>query len=304
MQVGQSRRGTGPSPRARTATPGSNCVGIVRSRTSWRRGAGSARAEGSRRRRTVARAKRRRTKEGAPADPAPGRSARAARRSAPRTSSSRRARRTTRGPTARCESQKPQIRKAGMIASFVFECETYWVNGYAVQAKASVAASRWPPNRRPTRTRPSRRAGRKHRREAAAGGVALPVPAEEPVAGEVGLVGDGPYVSPCSSADSQRPFVWIRSRICRRGRPGRTAWSTSRGKWPYGVSPTRSAARRSRPRSRRRSRSSPDVEPDPEAGEKTVAAANTHTGQTGREGRGRPRIPIQSGARADRRGGG
>ena len=52
-------------------------------------------------------------------------------------------------------SQKPQTRSAGMIASFVFEFETYCVNGYAAQANASVAASRSPPKRRPTSASPS-----------------------------------------------------------------------------------------------------------------------------------------------------
>src|SRR3954463_3699077 len=52
-------------------------------------------------------------------------------------------------------SQKPQIRKSGGSASFVFELETYCVKGYATQAKASVTASLVPPNRRPTRARPS-----------------------------------------------------------------------------------------------------------------------------------------------------
>src|SRR5205823_10439418 len=53
-------------------------------------------------------------------------------------------------------SQKPQIRNSGGSASFVFELETYCVNGYATQAKASVAASLVPPKRRPTSARPSR----------------------------------------------------------------------------------------------------------------------------------------------------
>src|SRR6266404_92169 len=37
-------------------------------------------------------------------------------------------------------SQKPQMRNAGSSASFVFELDAYWVNGYAVHANASVAA--------------------------------------------------------------------------------------------------------------------------------------------------------------------
>src|SRR5439155_24297742 len=60
-------------------------------------------------------------------------------------------------PRANAEvtSQKPQIRNSGGSASFVFEFETYWVNGQATQAKASVTASRMPPKRNPTRARPS-----------------------------------------------------------------------------------------------------------------------------------------------------
>src|SRR6266550_8942334 len=52
-------------------------------------------------------------------------------------------------------SQNPQIRKAGMIASFVFELDAYCVNGYAAQANASAAPSCAPPKRRPTSQRPS-----------------------------------------------------------------------------------------------------------------------------------------------------
>src|SRR5687768_14995396 len=46
-------------------------------------------------------------------------------------------------------SQNPQIRSAGMSASFELEFETYCVKGYAAHAKASVAPSRMPPNRLP-----------------------------------------------------------------------------------------------------------------------------------------------------------
>ncbi len=42
-----------------------------------------------------------------------------------------------------------------MIASFVFELDTYWVKGYAAHANASTAPSRCPPKRSPTRKRPS-----------------------------------------------------------------------------------------------------------------------------------------------------
>src|ERR671919_1941505 len=58
-------------------------------------------------------------------------------------------------PTADDAAQNPQIRKAGMIASFVFELSTYCVNGFATHAKASRAASRVRPKRKPTATKPS-----------------------------------------------------------------------------------------------------------------------------------------------------
>jgi hypothetical protein len=41
-----------------------------------------------------------------------------------------------------------------MIVSFVFAFRAYAVNGYEAHANARIAASRAPPNRRPTRTRP------------------------------------------------------------------------------------------------------------------------------------------------------
>src|SRR4051812_42554574 len=53
-------------------------------------------------------------------------------------------------------SQKPQMRNAGMIESFVFEFDAYCVNGYAAQANASVAPSGIPPKRTPTSHSPSR----------------------------------------------------------------------------------------------------------------------------------------------------
>ena len=43
-----------------------------------------------------------------------------------------------------------------MIESFVFELETYCVNGYAAQANASVTASRSRPKRQPTSASPIR----------------------------------------------------------------------------------------------------------------------------------------------------
>ena len=54
----------------------------------------------------------------------------------------------------RATSQKAHTRKHGMIASFVFEFETYCVNGYATHANASTAPRRVPPNRSPTSQSP------------------------------------------------------------------------------------------------------------------------------------------------------
>jgi hypothetical protein len=48
----------------------------------------------------------------------------------------------------------------------------------------------------------------------------------------------GPYVSPCGFADSQRPFVWIRSRISPESSAGPHAFRlSSMGKCPQGASP-------------------------------------------------------------------
>jgi hypothetical protein len=51
-------------------------------------------------------------------------------------------------------SQKPQIKNAAGIASFVFELETYCVNGYAAHANGSSAPSNAPPKRKPTSASP------------------------------------------------------------------------------------------------------------------------------------------------------
>src|SRR5437870_2199205 len=53
-------------------------------------------------------------------------------------------------------SQKPQMRNAAGIASFVFEFDTYCVNGYAAHANGSAEPSSAPPNRKPTSASPTR----------------------------------------------------------------------------------------------------------------------------------------------------
>src|ERR1041384_3053015 len=57
-------------------------------------------------------------------------------------------------PAGDDDSQKPQMRSAGVIASFEFAFSVYAVNGNEAHAKGSVAASRHPPNRRPTSSSP------------------------------------------------------------------------------------------------------------------------------------------------------
>ena len=54
----------------------------------------------------------------------------------------------------------------------------------------------------------------------------------------------GPYVSPCGFADSQRPFVWMRSRISPELSAGPHAWRLpSTGKLPHGAWPLHDALR-------------------------------------------------------------
>ena len=81
-----------------------------------------------------------------------------------------------------------------MIASFVFELDTYCVNGYAAQANGSVTASRTPPNRRPTSSSPSKREQVERDRRRVHGRQLVPAaaPAERPVRRHVGLVRDRP----------------------------------------------------------------------------------------------------------------
>src|SRR5438105_1797686 len=55
-------------------------------------------------------------------------------------------------------SQKPQMRNAAGIESFVFEFDTYCVNGYAAHANGNDAPSNGPPNRKPTSASPTRHA--------------------------------------------------------------------------------------------------------------------------------------------------
>ena len=72
-----------------------------------------------------------------------------------RTSSSPRAATAAPRPKSLVRTRKPNTRSAGMIESFVFELDAYWVNGHAAHANASVAPSRGPPNRRPTSASPT-----------------------------------------------------------------------------------------------------------------------------------------------------
>src|SRR5215218_7247187 len=127
-----------------------------------------------------------------------------------------------------------------MIVSFVFEFDAYCVNGHATHAKPSVAASRSPPNLLPTSTTP-RRQTRSHAIEvacAAGRSSHLPVQPNAQYPGRYASYETGPYVSPRSFADSQRPFVWIRSRTSPSASAGpHFGRSPSTGKCLYGLSP-------------------------------------------------------------------
>src|SRR5215472_2062312 len=56
--------------------------------------------------------------------------------------------------TSLVSARKPNTSSAGMIESFVFELDAYCENGHATHANASDAASRGPPNFRPTSASP------------------------------------------------------------------------------------------------------------------------------------------------------
>ncbi len=137
-------------------------------------------------------------------------------------------------------SQKPKMRRHGMIASFVFEFDAYCVNGYAAHANASVAASRAPPKRRPTRKRPIID-NRSNRIDVKCTEGRLSHFPLQPNARKPGMYASyavGPYVSPSGFADSQRPFVWMRLRISPELSAGPQAGRlSSTGKFPHGAWP-------------------------------------------------------------------
>src|ERR687887_1634424 len=139
--------------------------------------------------------------------------------------------------TGEATSQKPKIRNAGRIESFVFELDTYCVNGYAAHAKASVAPRRGPPKRRPTSPSPTMQSRSKRIAVACAVGSEshLPLHPKTRYAGMYDSYETGPYVSACGFADSHRPFVWIRLRISPSWSAGPHGFKlSSTGKCPYG----------------------------------------------------------------------
>jgi len=104
-------------------------------------------------------------------------------------------------------------------------------------------------------------------------------------------------VSPRSFADSQRPFVWMRSRISPSWFAGPQAFrSSSIGMCPYGIwwswtirsAPTTPA----KPTSITFEVSM--FRPTRKPIRKTVAPTSIQVGQTGRVGLPRPRNPIQA----------
>ena len=118
----------------------------------------------------------------------------------------------------------------------------------------------------------------------------------------------GPYVSPFGFADSQRPFVWIRSRTS----PSRSASAPALRPRVLDreVAVRRLAVRRSAGRRSARVadvdhvRVAPTLSPTWKPPRKTVAAASSQTGQSGRDvggGRSRDADPDRA-ARAGRRG--
>ena len=144
--------------------------------------------------------------------------------------------------TGDVESQKPQTRIAGMIASFVFEFNAYAVNGNAIQPKTSPAASGGPPKRRPTRNEAEydEEIECDRRRVRCGKRVPLPGPRKDENRRDVRQVGDRPVRVPAGKDDSQRPLSWIQSRI----EPSASGFPQDRlvpctGMFPYGARPSR-----------------------------------------------------------------
>ena len=229
-----------------------------------------------------------------------GRSPTAARPAARRTSSRPRTRRTRRAPRREVQSQKPQIRKAGMIASFVFELEAYCVNGYAAQANASVTPSRLPPNRRPTSPSPSRQSRSNAIDVKCEAGRSSHFPLQPKKRVARGCRRCTTSARRCRRSGS-RPRSGRSSGSAggsrRRGRPGRTPSALpSIGKFPYGDWPCDDPLGADRPGEADVDHVRvADVQPDLEAarGRRSRRRAATPATAAARSGGGRSRIPIQ-----------
>ena len=81
-----------------------------------------------------------------------------------------------------------------MIASFAFELDTYWVNGYAAQENGSMTASRAPSEPATEQREPEQRqqVERDRRRMRSRQAVPAAAPPERRVCGDVCLVGNRP----------------------------------------------------------------------------------------------------------------
>ena len=216
-------RGTGPSPRSRTASRGRPASRRCGPRRRAPRAQGSARGGGSRTQRrsrpqNLLQIRAFSRDAGAPPDTRPT-AARAA--SAANFVHPARARNAPRA-NADVTSQKPKIRNTGMIASFVFELDTYCVNGYAAHANGSVAREPRPAEAASDERQAEEREQVEGDRRRVRRGQLVPLPAPAEAAGSRG----------CTTR--RRP-----ARTCRRARSptrsGRSSGSRSR------ISPSASA---------------------------------------------------------------
>ena len=297
IENGESRPSWKPNVRSQKTRAA--CSGFGSSRRIENASSGRA-SEAERRTRRFARGRRAR----------PGRRPRAATSSSaanfvqPASATERAARRRRRD-----EPEAPDQERAAGSRRSCSSSTTYCVNGYAAQANASVAAepraAEAPARRAPSPSRHEQVEQRSSVKCAAGRSSHFPRPAERP-GSRAGRRGRRPgrTCRRAGSRVSQRPFVWMRSRISPSASAAPHAFrSSSTGMCPYGDSPVRdplradharvadvdhvrvarrSGRRGSRPRKTRRRREQPDR---PDRARAVAAAGRARPIQTQRPSR-------------------
>ena len=293
-------RGTGPSPRSRTATRGRAGSRTSARRRRARRGAGRARAGGSRKAATVAPANASAKRCAGTRQPfgirEPQRREQQRRELRPAGERDRRAARPGGGGEPEAPDQEGGHDRVVRVRVRDVERERIGRPGERERSREPRPAEAPPDEREPEHAeRVEEERGRVRSPEL----VPLPGPAEDRVAGQVGEVGHrARRCRPRGFDASQRPLVWIRSRIS----PSASAMphgcrSSCTGMWPYGISPfaIRFAPTTPAKPTSITLRCASTLSPTRNPARKTAAAASSQTGQTGRPARGgRSRRAIQT----------